>query len=49
VIRYAHKVLVRKRESKKEFGRPRHRMEEILKWIIKKYGVRMWTGCIWLG
>jgi len=31
------KVLVGKHEGKRPLGRPRHRWEDILKWIVKKW------------
>jgi hypothetical protein len=33
---------------KETTGRPRHRWMIILKWILKKYDVKAWDGCIWL-
>jgi hypothetical protein len=39
-MRSTYNILVRKPEGKRTHGRI------ILKWIIKKYGVRVWTGFI---
>jgi len=35
-------------ERKTPFGRPRHRWEDNIKQILKKWSVKMWTGFIWL-
>jgi len=41
-------VLVGKPEGKRPFGRPRHRWEDILRWVFRKWDVGVWTGSIWL-
>jgi len=41
-------VVVEKPEGKRPLGRPRHRWEEILKCIFRKWDVGLWTRSIWL-
>jgi len=48
VIRNAYDILVRRPEGKRLLWRPRHKWGIILMWILKKYGVVMWTAFIWL-
>jgi hypothetical protein len=38
---------VGKSEEKKPLGRPRHRWEEILQWILKRWDRKAWTELIW--
>jgi hypothetical protein len=38
---------VGKPERKKSLGRPRHRWEEILQWILKKWDRKAWNELIW--
>jgi len=40
-----HNLYYRPRDHMGELGM---RLRIILKWILKKYGVRMWAGFIWL-
>jgi hypothetical protein len=40
-------ILVEETDGKRQLGKSRRRWR-ILKWIIKKQRVRMWTGFIWL-
>jgi hypothetical protein len=37
-------------KGKRSLGKPKYRWEDTLKWILilKKYGVRIWTGFVWL-
>jgi len=42
--RGACRVLVVKPEGKRPLGRPRHKGRIILRWIFRKWGVRVWTG-----
>jgi len=42
-MRNTHKILVGKPD-----GRPRCRLEIILKYIFKKRNIRVWTGFSWL-
>jgi len=39
---------VGKPEGKKPLGRPRVDGRIILRWIFRKWDVRVWTGSIWL-
>jgi hypothetical protein len=45
--RNAYKMLVGKLEGERALRRCKCRQTVILKWILKKYGVRVWTGFIW--
>jgi hypothetical protein len=47
-VRSAYDILVGKYEGKRPLGRRRHRREDNIKWILGKYGRKVWTGCIWL-
>jgi hypothetical protein len=40
-------ILFRKPKWKRPLGRPRHRWENILKWIFKEWDMKMWAGFIW--
>jgi hypothetical protein len=42
-----YRVLVGKPEGKRPLARSRCRWKDI-KWIFKKWDVRVWTGFIWL-
>ena len=42
--RSIYRVLERKREGNRPLGRPRHRWEDILRWILRKWDVEVWTG-----
>jgi hypothetical protein len=46
--RGVYRVLVGKSEEKRPLGRPRHRWEDILRWIFRKWDVGAWNGLIWL-
>ena len=46
--RGVHNVLVGKPEGKRPLGRPRHRWEVILKWILRKWERVVRTGWDWL-
>jgi len=46
--RGVYRVSVGKPEGKRPLGRPRHRWEEILRWIFRKWNVVVWTGSSWL-
>jgi len=46
--RYVYRVLVGKRERKRQFGRPRRRWEDNIKMGIQKRDVGLCTGSIWL-
>jgi hypothetical protein len=37
-----------KREGRRPLGRPRHRCEDNIKWIFRKWDVRIWNGSSWL-
>jgi hypothetical protein len=41
-------ISVGKPEGKRSLGRPRYRWEDIMKMDIRKYGLRVWVGFIWL-
>jgi hypothetical protein len=45
-IRNAYKILVRKPEGNDYFGDMRVDGRQILKWILKKQSVSLWTGFI---
>jgi hypothetical protein len=34
--------------GRKPFGRPRCRLEKLLKWTLKKLDGRVWAGLIWV-
>ena len=46
--RGVYRVLVGKPEGKRPLGRPRHRWDDILRWIFRKWDVGVWTRLIWL-
>jgi hypothetical protein len=43
-----YRVLVGKPEGKRPLGRPRHRREDNLGWIFRKWDVGVMTGLGWL-
>ena len=43
--RRAYRVLL---GGKRQFGRPKHRWDVILKWFLRKEVRRVWGGLIWL-
>jgi hypothetical protein len=47
-LRNPFKILVRKPEGKKPFGRPRLTREHNIRMDLREIGGRVWTGCIWL-
>ena len=46
--RGVHRVLVGKPEGKRPLGRPRRRWEDNIKMDVRKWGVGVWTGWVWL-
>jgi hypothetical protein len=44
---HAYKIVVDKPERKRPLGRLRHRWKNNIK-VDLKYGVKVWTGSIWL-
>ena len=46
--RGVYRVLVGKPEGRRPLGRPRRRWGIILRWIFRKWDVRVWTGLSWL-
>jgi hypothetical protein len=46
--RCVYRVLVGKPEGRGPLGRPRHRWEDNIKMIFRKWDVETWTGLIWL-
>ena len=46
--RGVYRVLVGKFEGKKPLGRPRDGRKIILRWILRKWHVGVWTGLRWL-
>jgi hypothetical protein len=46
-MRNANKILVEKPEGKRPLGRQRQRWEDNIR-ILGKYGVKVWTGCIYI-
>ena len=45
--RGVYRVLVGKPEGRRPFGRPRHRLEDNIRWIFRKWDVGVWTGSSW--
>jgi hypothetical protein len=45
--RSVYKILVGKPEGKKPLGRPRHRWEDCIRIIFKKWIEKVWTGFMW--
>jgi hypothetical protein len=41
-------ILVGKSERKRPLVKPRQNENLIFKWILEKYGAKLWTGFIWL-
>jgi hypothetical protein len=46
--RGVYRVLVGKPEGKRPLGRPRRKGGIILRWIFRKWDVRVWFGSSWL-
>ena len=46
--RGVYRVLVGKPEVKMSLGRPRLRWGIVLRWILRKWDVGVWTGSNWL-
>jgi hypothetical protein len=46
--RSVYRVLVGKLEEKRALERRRHRWEDNIKWIFRKWDVEAWAGSIWL-
>jgi hypothetical protein len=46
--RDVYRILVRKPEGKRPLVRPRCRWEDNIRWIFRKWDVRVWTGSSWL-
>jgi hypothetical protein len=46
--RNVYRVLVGKPEGKRPIGRPRHRWEDVLEWILGGLVGRVWSGFTWL-
>jgi hypothetical protein len=47
-MRNTCKILVAKPEGKRPPGRPKRNGKILLKWIMRKYGGKVWNGYIWL-
>jgi hypothetical protein len=47
-MRNAYSILVEYPAGKRRLGDLGVDMRIILKWIIRKYGGKLWTRCIWL-
>jgi hypothetical protein len=45
-MRNSYKILVKKPEWKRKFGRSRWEVD--IRMDLRKQGGKMWTGCIWL-
>jgi hypothetical protein len=45
-MRNANRILVRKPEGKRPFGRPMRRWEDNIKMVLMKYGLGVWIGFI---
>jgi hypothetical protein len=46
--RGAYRILVGKPKGKRPLGKTRRRLEEIVKWIFRKWDWGAWAGMIWL-
>jgi len=46
--RGVYRVLVWKPEGNRPLGRTRHRWENNIRWIFRKWDVGVWTGSSWL-
>jgi hypothetical protein len=46
-LRSAYKILIGKREGRRSLQRPRHG-KIVLKYILKRYSVSMWSRFSWL-
>jgi hypothetical protein len=44
----AYRILAGKPEGKRPLRRPRRRGWTILKWILERQDVKVWTGLVWL-
>ena len=42
-----YRVLVGKPEGKRPLGRLRHRWEDNIRWIFRKWDVGVWAGLSW--
>jgi hypothetical protein len=40
-------IMVRKPERKRHLGRQGLYGRKLLEWILRKYGGKMWTRCMW--
>jgi hypothetical protein len=47
-VRGAYNILVGRPEGRRPLGRPRRRLENNIKIDLRKYGLGMWIGLIWL-
>jgi hypothetical protein len=47
-MRNLYEILIGKHERKRLLGKLRHRWGIKFKQILGKYGLRVWTGLIWL-
>jgi hypothetical protein len=48
VSRGVYGILVGKLEGKRPLGRPRRRWEDNLRFILRNWDLRVWTGSVWL-
>jgi hypothetical protein len=46
-MRNTYKILSRNPEGNRSFLSPRINLSIILKWILEKHRVNMWTGFVW--
>jgi hypothetical protein len=46
--RGVYRVSVWKPEGKRPLGRTRHRWENNIRWLFRKWDVGVWTGSSWL-
>jgi hypothetical protein len=47
-VRGAYNILVGKPEGWRPLGRPWHKWEDNIRWILGKWGLGMWIGFMWL-
>jgi hypothetical protein len=45
--RVIYRDLVGKPEGKRPLGRRRHRWKDNIKWIVRKWDMKLWTGSSW--
>jgi hypothetical protein len=46
--RNAYRILLGKPKEKRPLGKPRRRLVDNIKWILKRWDEMVWIGLIWL-